>query len=113
MMLLNANATVTICHSRTQGLPALVHGADVVVGAVGRPEFIRGIWIRDGAVVIDAGYHPGGIADVELNAVIGRTTAYNPVLGGVGPMTTATLMDQTVQAIEQAPNIALEPSARN
>ena len=81
--------------------------------APGRPEFIRGTWICDGAVVIVAGYHPGGIADVELNAVIGRTTAYNRVLGGVGPMTTATLMDQTVQAIEQAPNIALEPSARN
>lgn len=113
MMLLNANATVTICHSRTQGLPALVHGADVVVGAVGKPEFIRGAWIRDGAIVIDAGYHPGGIGDVELNAVIGRSAAYTPVPGGVGPMTIATLMAQTMQATEQAPNIALESPARH
>jgi methylenetetrahydrofolate dehydrogenase (NADP+)/methenyltetrahydrofolate cyclohydrolase len=100
MMLLNANATVTICHSRTQDLPALVHQGDIVVGAVGKPEFIRGAWIRDGAVVIDAGYHPGGVGDVELRAVIGRTAAYTPVPGGVGPMTIATLMAQTVQATE-------------
>jgi methylenetetrahydrofolate dehydrogenase (NADP+)/methenyltetrahydrofolate cyclohydrolase len=113
MMLLNAHATVTICHSRTQGLPRLVQKADIVVAAVGKPEFIRGAWIRDGAVVIDAGYHPGGLGDVELQAVIGRTAAYTPVPGGVGPMTIATLMAHTVQATEQAPNIALEPSAQN
>ena len=102
MMLLNADATVTICHSRTRDLPALIAEADIVVGAVGRPEFIKGDWIREGAVVIDAGYHPGGVGDIELAAVIDRCAAYTPVPGGVGPMTIATLIEQTVEAAEQA-----------
>ena len=80
MMMLAANATVTICHSRTRDLETLVRQADVIVGAVGRPEFIRADWIKDGAVVVDAGYHPGG----------------------VGPMTINTLIQQTVQSGEQA-----------
>jgi methylenetetrahydrofolate dehydrogenase (NADP+) / methenyltetrahydrofolate cyclohydrolase len=102
LMLLNANATVTICHSRTKNLPDIVRSADVVVGAVGKPEFIRGSWIRDGAVVVDAGYHPGNVGDIELSAVIDRCAAYTPVPGGVGPMTIATLMAQTVAAAELA-----------
>lgn len=102
MMLLGANATVTICHSRTRDLPALVHQADIVVGAVGKPEFIKGDWIADGAAVIDAGYHPGGIGDIELAAVTGRAGAYTPVPGGVGPMTINTLILQTVQSGEKA-----------
>jgi methylenetetrahydrofolate dehydrogenase (NADP+)/methenyltetrahydrofolate cyclohydrolase len=101
MMLLNADATVTICHSRTSDLPALIRGADIVVGAVGRPEFIKGAWIRKGAVVVDAGYHPGGVGDIELAAVIDRCAAYTPVPGGVGPMTIATLIEQTIEAAEQ------------
>ena len=102
MMLLNAHATVTICHSRTQNLPEIVRGADIVVGAVGKPEFIRGAWIKDGAVVIDAGYNPGPVGDVELGAIRERCAAYTPVPGGVGPMTIATLLAQTVEAAEQA-----------
>lgn len=102
MMLLNANATVVVCHSRTRDLPALVRQADVVVGAVGKPEFIRGEWIADGAVVVDAGYHPGGVGDVELEAVVERCAAYTPVPGGVGPMTINTLIAQTVEAAERA-----------
>jgi len=102
MMLLNAHATVTICHSRTKDLPEIIRQAEIVVGAVGKPEFIRGEWIRDGAIVIDAGYHPGGKGDIELSAVIGRTLAYTPVPGGVGPMTIATLITQTVEAAERA-----------
>jgi len=101
MMLLNANATVTICHSRTQGLPELVGQADVVVGAVGRPEFIKGAWVKEEAVVIDAGYHPGGVGDIELSTVIDKCSAYTPVPGGVGPMTIATLIAQTVEAAEE------------
>ncbi len=101
MMLLNANATVTICHSKTEDLPAYVRQADIVVGAVGRPKLIRGEWIKDGAVVIDAGYHPGGIGDIELEAVTDRCHAYTPVPGGVGPMTIATLITQTVSAAER------------
>lgn len=100
MMLLNAHATVTICHSRTHNLPALVQQAEIVVGAVGKPEFIKGAWIADGAVVIDAGYHPGGVGDIELAAVGDRCTAYTPVPGGVGPMTIATLLEQTLAAAE-------------
>ena len=100
MMLLNADATVTICHSRTMDLEQIVAQADIVVGAVGSPEFIRASWIKDGAVVIDAGYHPNGVGDIELSAVIDRCAAYTPVPGGVGPMTIAALMSQTVGAAE-------------
>lgn len=101
MMLLNANATVTICHSKTQGLSDLVGLADIVVGAVGKPEFIKGAWIKAGAVVVDAGYHAGGIGDIELSATLEKCSAYTPVPGGVGPMTIATLMAQTVEAAEK------------
>ena len=101
MMLLNANATVLQCHSRTQGLAGLVQQADVVVGAVGKPEFIRETWIKDGAVVIDAGYHPGGVGDVEISAITKRLAAYTPVPGGVGPMTISTLISQTVESAEK------------
>jgi methylenetetrahydrofolate dehydrogenase (NADP+)/methenyltetrahydrofolate cyclohydrolase len=101
MMLLNEHATVTICHSRTQDLPEIVRQADIVVGAVGKPEFIKGAWIKAGAVVVDAGYHPGNIGDVELSAVFDKCYAYTPVPGGVGPMTIATLIAQTVEAAEK------------
>jgi methylenetetrahydrofolate dehydrogenase (NADP+)/methenyltetrahydrofolate cyclohydrolase len=102
MMLLAANATVTICHSRTKNLPEIVRRAEILVGAVGRPQFIKADWIRDGAVVVDAGYHPGGVGDIELGPVIERCSAYTPVPGGVGPMTIATLIAQTVEAAEKA-----------
>ena len=102
MMLLGAHATVTICHSRTKNLPEIVGRAEIVVGALGKPEFIKAGWIRDGAVVVDAGYHPGGIGDIELAPVIDRCAAYTPVPGGVGPMTIATLIAQTVEAAEKA-----------
>lgn len=101
LMLLGADCTVTVCHSRTRDLPALLRQADIVVGAVGRPEFIKGEWIRDGAVVVDAGYHPGGVGDIELGAVKDRASAWTPVPGGVGPMTIATLITQTVEAGEK------------
>lgn len=99
-MLLNANCTVTICHSRTKNLQEFVEQADIVIGAVGRPEFIPGVWIKDGAVVVDAGYHEGGVGDIELKSVIPRVSAYTPVPGGVGPMTINTLILQTLQAGE-------------
>lgn len=104
MMLLAANATVTICHSRTKNLSDVVGRAEIIVGAVGKPEFIRGSWIRDGAVVVDAGYHPGGVGDIELAGVIDRCSAYTPVPGGVGPMTIATLIAHTVEAAEKESN---------
>ncbi|MFV0276121.1 MAG: bifunctional methylenetetrahydrofolate dehydrogenase/methenyltetrahydrofolate cyclohydrolase FolD [Parahaliea sp.] len=102
MMLLQKNATVTICHSRTRNLPELVKQADILVGAVGKPEFIRAQWIRDGAVVVDAGYHPGGVGDVELGPLRERARAYTPVPGGVGPMTINTLIMQSVESGEKS-----------
>lgn len=101
MMLLNANATVTICHSRTENLAEIIRGADIVVGAVGKPEFIKAEWIKDGAVVVDAGYHPGGIGDIELAPLHDRAAAITPVPGGVGPMTINTLILQSVEAAEK------------
>ena len=106
-MLLNANCTVTVCHSRTQNLPEHVRQADVLVGAVGRPEFIRGDWIKPGAVVVDAGFNPGRVGDVELTAIIDSCTAYTPVPGGVGPMTIVTLIAQTVEATEKTIGLAV------
>jgi len=102
MMLMNANATITVCHSRTKNLPEVVSRGDLVVGAVGKPEFIKGDWIKPGSVIIDAGYNPGGVGDIQLSAVIDKCEAYTPVPGGVGPMTIATLIAQTVEAAEKA-----------
>ena len=101
MMLLNENATVTVCHSRTRNLPDVVRQAELLVGAVGKPEFIKGDWIAPGAVVVDAGYHPGQVGDIELSAVIDKCAAYTPVPGGVGPMTIATLIAHNLDAAEQ------------
>jgi methylenetetrahydrofolate dehydrogenase (NADP+)/methenyltetrahydrofolate cyclohydrolase len=128
LLLLGANATVTICHSRTRDLAEIVRRGEVVVGAAGKPELIKGDWIRDGAVVIDAGYHPfpagsgggtggtgsmggagaaaAGTGDVELQAVAGRCAAYTPVPGGVGPMTVAMLLANTVAAAEMSAGAA-------
>ena len=102
MMLLNENATVTICHSRTKDLKDQVSLADIVVGAVGIPKFIQGDWIKDDAVVIDAGYHPEKCGDIDLDQVIEKSLAYTPVPGGVGPMTINTLILQTVEACENS-----------
>ena len=102
MMLLNENATVTICHSKTQGLDKHIQKADILVGAVGIPKFIKSDWIKEDSVVIDAGYHPEKCGDIELNKVEGRCYAYTPVPGGVGPMTINTLLMQTVEACEKS-----------
>jgi len=102
MMLLNANATVTICHSRTRNLPELVAQADILVGAVGKPEFIKADWVKDGAVVVDAGFHPEKVGDIELGPLVDRVAAYTPVPGGVGPMTINTLIYQTVDSGEKS-----------
>ncbi len=97
-LLLQRNATVTLCHSRTRNLPDLVREADLVVAAVGRAEFVRGDWIKPGAVVMDAGYNDGNVGDVEFAAAAKKASHITPVPGGVGPMTIATLIDQTVTA---------------
>ena len=102
MMLLNLNATVTICHSRTQNIENIIKNADLIVGAVGIPRFIKTDWIKKGAVVIDAGYHPEQCGDIDLNNIEEIASAYTPVPGGVGPMTINTLILQTLQSAEKA-----------
>ena len=101
MLLLNANATVTICHSKTKNLEEIVSRADIVVGAVGKPKFIQADWLKDGAIVIDSGYNPGNVGDIDYEPAIPRLFAYTPVPGGVGPMTIAMLLTQTVESAER------------
>ncbi len=98
MLLLARDATVTYCHSRTGDLSAAVREADIVVAAVGRPQLIRGQDIKPGAVVVDAGYNPGNVGDVDFDSAVERASLITPVPGGVGPMTIATLLEQTVTA---------------
>jgi len=100
-MLLNKNCTVTICHSKTQNLPHITKQADIVVGAVGIPEFIKTEWLKNDSVAIDAGYHNGGVGDIQKEGLSSVCSAYTPVPGGVGPMTIATLIRQTVESAEK------------
>jgi methylenetetrahydrofolate dehydrogenase (NADP+) / methenyltetrahydrofolate cyclohydrolase len=100
MLLLDKNCTVTICHSHTQNLSSIVKEADIVVGAVGKPEFIKGDWIKEGAVVIDAGYNAGNVGDIELSKAIERSSYHTPVPGGVGPMTITVLLQQTLESFK-------------
>jgi methylenetetrahydrofolate dehydrogenase (NADP+)/methenyltetrahydrofolate cyclohydrolase len=112
MLLLRRNATVTYCHSQTIDLAEQVGRADIVIAAVGRPELIRGDWIKRGATVIDAGYNPGNVGDVEFAAARERAQWITPVPGGVGPMTIAVLLAQTADAAD-APSgkrVRLSPS---
>lgn len=106
MLLLARNATVTYCHSRTTDLASIVRQADVLVAAVGRPRFIRGEDVKPGAIVIDAGYNPGNIGDVDFETAKTRASLITPVPGGVGPMTIAVLLEQTVEAAAQQLGLA-------
>lgn len=120
-LLLNANATVTIAHSRTADLPAVVRRADIVVAAVGRPEMIRGDWLKPGAVVIDVGINrlaptddaPKGrlVGDVAYDEAAGVAAAITPVPGGVGPMTIAVLLRNTLVAAYRHAGLQMEGDA--
>jgi methylenetetrahydrofolate dehydrogenase (NADP+)/methenyltetrahydrofolate cyclohydrolase len=104
-LLLGANATVTMCHSRTRELPAVCARADVLIAAVGRPRMVGADWVKPGAVVIDVGVNrlDGGlVGDVDFDAVSERASAITPVPGGVGPMTIACLLRNTVLAARAA-----------
>ena len=102
MMLLNKNATVTICHSRTKNLEDQIKNADIVVGAVGVPRLIKKEWIKEGAVVIDAGYHPvEKCGDIDLDGIDNIASSHPPVPGGVGPMTINTLILNTLMAAQK------------
>ncbi len=104
-MLLNANATVTVCHSRTRDLPSVLRRADCLIAGVGRPKFVQGDWVKEGAVVVDAGYNPGNVGDVDFETAAPRARRITPVPGGVGPMTIATLIDQTADAAAEATGV--------
>ncbi len=101
MMLLNLNATVTICHSRTKNIEDIISNADLIVGAVGIPKFIKSQWLKKGSIVIDAGYHPEQCGDIDLDGIEKIASAYTPVPGGVGPMTINTLILQTLISAEK------------
>lgn len=102
MLLLASNATVTYTHSKTRDLAGIVRTADIVVAAVGRANFVRGDWLKPGAVVIDAGYNEGNVGDVHYEEAAQVASLITPVPGGVGPMTIALLLEQTVDAAESA-----------
>ena len=101
MMLLNLNATVTICHSRTENIDSIIKQADLIVGAVGIPKFIKTEWIKEGAIVIDAGFHPEKCGDIDLSEMDNISSAYTPVPGGVGPMTINTLILHTMKSAKK------------
>jgi methylenetetrahydrofolate dehydrogenase (NADP+)/methenyltetrahydrofolate cyclohydrolase len=105
LMCLAQNATVTICHSRTVDLPDQVRRADVVIAAIGRPEMIKGDWLKEGAVVIDVGVNRVGekklVGDVEFASALPRVSAITPVPGGVGPMTITMLLYNTVESAKR------------
>ena len=115
-LLTNANATVTIAHSRTSDLPAVVRRAEIVVAAVGRAEIVKGDWIRPGATVIDVGINrvegPDGkarlVGDVDFAAASQVAGAITPVPGGVGPMTIAVLLRNTLAAAYTREGLALD-----
>lgn len=103
LYLLNRNATVTVCHTKTTNLPAITQQADILVAAVGKPEMITGNMIKEGAVVIDAGYNkvegrPKDVGDVEFESAVQKASWITPVPGGVGPMTIAMLLRNTLKA---------------
>ena len=105
LMCLAEHATVTLCHSRTRDLAEQVRRADVVIAAVGRPEMVKGDWIKEGAVVIDVGVNRVGekklVGDVEFAAAAERASAITPVPGGVGPMTITMLLHNTVESAKR------------
>jgi methylenetetrahydrofolate dehydrogenase (NADP+)/methenyltetrahydrofolate cyclohydrolase len=105
LLLQNANATVTVCHSKTRDLAGEVRRADIVVAAIGKPEMVKGDWIAEGAIVLDVGINRTAdgklVGDVEFAAASQRARAITPVPGGVGPMTIACLLENTVEAAQR------------
>ncbi|HEY3801398.1 MAG TPA: bifunctional methylenetetrahydrofolate dehydrogenase/methenyltetrahydrofolate cyclohydrolase FolD [Kofleriaceae bacterium] len=109
-LLANANATVTMCHSKTKDLAGEVRRADLVVAAIGKPELVAGDWIKEGAIVLDVGVNrmPDGklVGDVAFAAAAERARAITPVPGGVGPMTIASLLENTLEAAKRRRGVA-------
>ena len=112
-LLLAANATVTTCHSRTRDLPAVCARADILIAAIGRPRMVKGDWVKEGAIVIDVGVNrleSGLVGDVDFEAASARASAITPVPGGVGPMTIACLLRNTLLAAQAS--VAAAPRGR-
>ncbi len=108
-LLIEANATVTVCHSKTKDIGAVIREADLVVAAIGRPRFVTADMVKEGAVVVDVGINRTAegklVGDVDFDAIAPKASAITPVPGGVGPMTIALLMKNTYQAfLEQTQN---------
>jgi methylenetetrahydrofolate dehydrogenase (NADP+)/methenyltetrahydrofolate cyclohydrolase len=101
MLLLQRNATVTICHSKTKNIPDIVKTADFVFACCGIPKFVKGDWLKDDCVLVDAGYNPGNVGDVDYDSCFPKCSYITPVPGGVGPMTIAMLLSHTVEAAEK------------
>ncbi|HMX55313.1 MAG TPA: tetrahydrofolate dehydrogenase/cyclohydrolase catalytic domain-containing protein [Leptospiraceae bacterium] len=101
-LLLNRDCTITVCHSRTKDLPRHLQSADLVVAACGKPRYIVGDWIKEGAIVVDAGYNDGNIGDADFESCAKKASWITPVPGGVGPMTITTLIAHTVESAEKA-----------
>ena len=113
-LLVNASATVTVCHSRTRGLPAVSRRADILVAAIGSPRMVKGDWVKPGAAVIDVGVNrtdEGLVGDVDFEAAKEVAGAITPVPGGVGPMTIAMLLSNTLRAATARAEAAATPSA--
>jgi methylenetetrahydrofolate dehydrogenase (NADP+)/methenyltetrahydrofolate cyclohydrolase len=113
LMLLKRNATVTICHSRTPDLPARIKEADILVAAIGKDRFIKGGWVKEGAVVIDVGMNRSAdgrlTGDVDYESASSRASLITPVPGGVGPMTVAMLLKNTVDAFKAVSSAGAVP----
>ena len=101
MLLLQRNATVTICHSHTKDLPRHLQEADIVIAACGKPRFIKGEWLKAGLCLIDAGYNVGNVGDTDYDSCLPKAAYITPVPGGVGPMTIAALLEHTLEAALQ------------
>lgn len=99
VMLMKAGATVTIAHSRTKNLSDMIKNFKIVIVAIGKAEFVKADWFVEGQIIIDAGYNEGNVGDVE-HLAYEKASYYTPVPGGVGPMTIASLLSQTAEAIE-------------
>lgn len=108
LLLLQRHATVTICHSRTRDLPAVARGADILIGAIGKPRFVTADFVKDGAVVVDVGINRVDgklVGDVDFDNVAEKCAYITPVPGGVGPMTIAMLMQNTLSAFKAIHNL--------
>jgi methylenetetrahydrofolate dehydrogenase (NADP+) / methenyltetrahydrofolate cyclohydrolase len=106
LMLLQRNATVTVCHSKTKDLPAVCREAEILVVAIGKPKFVTADMVREGAVVVDVGVNRGAdgkfVGDVDFEAVSAKASWISPVPGGVGPMTIAMLLQNTLESAQRA-----------